>query len=187
MFAALLGPLTAAALVAASAVTPESHVASVEVLLKDLRARKSTTRVAAVAALADIRPVRREVLEALVDKLSDKDGNVRTATRQTLEQLSSADGFSELAAGLTRPPRPIEMTKPVYPHDAFIKKIEGSVLLEILIDSQGRVVRARVIQSVPLLDAAALQCIYQWVFQPAVKDGRLVPTIAHAPLNFRIY
>jgi protein TonB len=84
-------------------------------------------------------------------------------------------------------PRPIKMTKPVYPQEAFIKKIEGTVLLEILIDSQGRVVRARVIQSVPLLDAAALQCVYQWVFQPAYKNGRPVPTIAHAPVNFRIY
>ena len=84
-------------------------------------------------------------------------------------------------------PRQIKMTKPVYPQEAFIKKIEGTVVLEILIDSQGRVVRARVMQSVPLLDAAALQCVYQWVFQPAIKNGRPVPTIAHAPVNFRIY
>ncbi len=85
------------------------------------------------------------------------------------------------------PPRPIRMTKPQYPQEAFIKKIEGTVLVEILIDSQGRVVRARVIQSVPLLDSAALQCVYQWVFQPAVKRGRPVAIIAQAPVNFRIY
>ncbi len=85
------------------------------------------------------------------------------------------------------PPRQIKVTKPQYPQEAFVKKVEGTVVVEILIDSQGRVVRARVIQSVPLLDAAALQCVYQWVFQPAVKRGRPVPTIAHAPVNFRIY
>jgi len=84
-------------------------------------------------------------------------------------------------------PRPIKITKPQYPQEAFVKKIEGTVLVEIYIDSQGRVVRARVIQSVPLLDAAALQTVYQWVFQPAVKHGRPVPTIAHAPVAFRIY
>ena len=66
-------------------------------------------------------------------------------------------------------PRPIKITRPQYPQEAFVKKIEGTVVVEILIDSQGRVVRARVIQSVPLLDAAALQTVYQWVFQPAVK------------------
>jgi len=85
------------------------------------------------------------------------------------------------------PPRPLKITRPQYPQEAFVKKIEGTVVVEILIDSQGRVVRARVIQSVPLLDAAALQTVYQWVFQPAVKHGRPVPTIAHAPVAFRIY
>jgi protein TonB len=84
-------------------------------------------------------------------------------------------------------PRPIKITRPQYPQEAFVKKIEGTVVVEILIDSQGRVVRARVIQSVPLLDAAALQTVYQWIFQPAVKHGRPVPTIAHAPVAFRIY
>jgi len=84
-------------------------------------------------------------------------------------------------------PRPVKITRPQYPQEAFIKKIEGTVIVEILIDASGRVVRARVIQSVPLLDAAALQTVYQWVFQPAVKHGRPVPTIAHAPVAFRIY
>jgi protein TonB len=85
------------------------------------------------------------------------------------------------------PPRPIKITRPQYPQEAFIKKVEGTVLVEILIDSQGRVTRARVLQSIPLLDAAAIQTVYQWVFQPAVKHGRPVPTIAQAPVAFRIY
>ncbi len=86
-----------------------------------------------------------------------------------------------------REPRIIKKTQPTYPQEAFVKKIEGVVLIEILIDSTGRVVRARVIQSVPLLDAAALQTVYQWLFEPAMKDGVPVPTIAHAPVHFRIY
>ena len=47
--------------------------------------------------------------------------------------------------------------------------------VEILIDASGRVVRARILRSVPLLDAAALQCVYEWVFRPAMKKGRPVP------------
>ena len=85
------------------------------------------------------------------------------------------------------PPRPIKQARPQYPQEAFVKKIEGTVLVEALIDTSGRVVRARVIQSVPLLDAAALQAAYQWVFQPAIKHGRPVPTIIHMPVAFRIY
>jgi|GEM_PF-530095 protein TonB len=85
------------------------------------------------------------------------------------------------------PPRPIKSPRPQYPQEAFIKKIEGTVLVEILIDAQGNVSRAKVVQSVPLLDAAALQTVYQWKFMPAVKHGRPVPTLAHIPVAFRIY
>ena len=85
------------------------------------------------------------------------------------------------------PPRVIKQVKPQYPQDAFVKKIEGTVLVEALIDAQGRVARARVIQSVPLLDAAALQAAYGWMFHPAIKHGRPVATIIHMPVAFRIY
>jgi protein TonB len=86
-----------------------------------------------------------------------------------------------------QPPRLIKQTKPVYPQDAFIKKIEGQVLVEALIDSTGHVTRTRVIQSVPALDAAAIQCVGQWVFTAAVKKGRAVPTLIHVPVTFRIF
>jgi protein TonB len=85
------------------------------------------------------------------------------------------------------PPRLIKQTKPVYPQEAFVKKIEGVVELEILIDPSGRVVNARVVRSIPLLDAAALQSVYQWVFSPAMKNGRPVATRATAPVSFRIF
>jgi protein TonB len=86
-----------------------------------------------------------------------------------------------------RAPRPIRITRPQYPQEAFVKKIEGTVVVEILIDTEGRVVQARVIQSIPLLDQAAIDCVYQWRFQPAIKDGRPVPTVANAPVGFRIF
>ena len=86
-----------------------------------------------------------------------------------------------------QPPRAIKQVKPIYPQDAFIKKIEGTVIVEVLIDSTGRVARTRVIQSVPALDAAALQTVNQWAFAPAVKRGRPVATIVHVPVTFRIF
>jgi len=86
-----------------------------------------------------------------------------------------------------RPPRPIKIVKPKYPKEAFAKKIEGTVEVEILIDASGRVTRARIVKSVPALDQAALEAVYQWTFSPATKNGRPVATIARAPVMFRIY
>lgn len=86
-----------------------------------------------------------------------------------------------------REPRLIRQVKPQYPQEAFVKKIEGTVQLEILIDKSGRVAGARVIKSIPLLDAAAVKTVRQWLFTPAIKDGRPVATRAYAPVTFRIY
>lgn len=86
-----------------------------------------------------------------------------------------------------QPPRLLKQTRPVYPQEAFIKKVEGVVMLEIVIGVDGRVGRARVLRSIPQLDAAAIQTVHQWVFAPAIKGGRPVATLAQAPVSFRIY
>jgi len=85
------------------------------------------------------------------------------------------------------PPRLVRQTRPRYPQEAFVKKIEGTVVVEILIDTAGRVSRTRVIESVPLLDEAARDAVSGWLFQPAVKRGHPVGAIARAPVRFRIY
>ena len=84
-------------------------------------------------------------------------------------------------------PRLIKSVPPLYPQDAFVNKVEGTVVVEILIDSMGRVVRTRVLHSVAGLDQAAVAAVRQWVFEPAVKHGRHVATLAQAPVGFRIY
>jgi protein TonB len=84
-------------------------------------------------------------------------------------------------------PRPIKITQPKYPPEAFVKKIEGTVEVEILIDINGRVSKARVVRSIPALDEAARQTVLQWVFSPAIKNGRPVATVASAPVTFRIF
>jgi periplasmic protein TonB len=84
-------------------------------------------------------------------------------------------------------PRPIRLTRPQYPQEAFVKKIEGTVTVEIWIDATGKVVHTRVIKSIPQLDLAAIQTVKQWLFAPATKNGRPVAALAHAPVTFRIY
>jgi protein TonB len=96
-------------------------------------------------------------------------------------------GTGSIVLDYDSPPKPIRLTKPQYPQDAFVKKIEGTVEVEIVIDITGNVVFAKVVRSIPLLDAAAVQTVYQWKFQPAMKHGRPVSTRATAPVTFRIF
>jgi periplasmic protein TonB len=85
------------------------------------------------------------------------------------------------------PPRIVRQTRPRYPPDAFIQKLQGTVVLEIVIDASGHVSRTRVVQSIPLLDAAAREAADQWLFRPALKRGRPVAAIALAPVHFALY
>jgi protein TonB len=84
-------------------------------------------------------------------------------------------------------PRLIKHVDPLYPQDAFVKKIEGTVLVEALVDATGHVVKARVLRSIPVLDAAALAAVKLWEFVPARQHGVAVATIIQANIRFRIF
>jgi TonB family protein len=87
------------------------------------------------------------------------------------------------------PPSLIKPVRPDFPKPAFDARVEGIVLAEILVDAEGLVACARILQSIPGtgLDQEALRTLYGWRFSPATKGGQPVPTIARAPVTFRIY
>lgn len=59
--------------------------------------------------------------------------------------------------------------------------------VEFLIGRDGRVVYAWVMRGIEGLELAAVQTVAQWRFEPARRAGQPVPTIARAPVTFRIY
>ncbi len=95
-------------------------------------------------------------------------------------------GDGPVPTGYDRLPIRLLVTQPRYPPEAFTKKVEGEVKVGFVIDAGGHVVDARVVRSIPLLDAAALACVREWRFRPAFKNGRPVATRAMAPVRFRI-
>ena len=45
---------------------------------------------------------------------------------------------------------------------------------------------AKVLRSIPLLDAAALDAVRQWVFTPTTLNGQPVPVIMTVTVNFTL-
>jgi len=88
--------------------------------------------------------------------------------------------------GYDVPPRVLEEKKASYPEDAYRRGIEGVVMLEYVINADGRVKNAKVVVSVPGLDQAALKAMQKWRFVPAQKDGKPVATKANSPFSFCI-
>jgi periplasmic protein TonB len=84
------------------------------------------------------------------------------------------------------PPEIVDRVLPEYPARARTMKIEGQVLLEVVLDRTGRVEDSiRVSRSVPMLDAAAIAAVRQWRFRPARShDGSPVRVLMEIPVRF---
>jgi TonB family protein len=83
-------------------------------------------------------------------------------------------------------PRKIKDVRPTYPPDAQTARVQGVVVLDATIDPDGKVSTARVVRSIPLLDAAAVAAVRQWEFTPTFIDGRAVPVITTVTVNFMV-
>lgn len=101
-------------------------------------------------------------------------------------ELSSALRID--AVGL-EPPRLLEQVEPEYDAERARRGIQGVTDLEIVIDAQGVVVLAQVINSSldEELDRAAIEAVKKWRFAPGTIDGEPVPVRAVVTINFRIY
>ena len=76
------------------------------------------------------------------------------------------------AVGEIRPPRLVKQVNPVYPPLARQARIEGMIILEVTTDIYGRIMTAKVLRSIPLLDQAAIDAVRQWVYEPVIIQGR---------------
>jgi periplasmic protein TonB len=68
----------------------------------------------------------------------------------------------------------ISLPKPVYPQAAKMAGASGKVVIEVLINEDGKVVEARVVSGHPLLQHAAVVAAKQARFSPAIHFGEPV-------------
>jgi len=83
-------------------------------------------------------------------------------------------------------PEAIFKAPPMYPADARQARVEGQVMVQALVGKDGRVADARVVKSIPLLDAEALRCVRLWTFKPAQTNGQPVAVWVAIPIKFSL-
>ena len=81
----------------------------------------------------------------------------------------------------------IHGVEPVYPPEARRKGVQGSVILQVIVDEEGQGEEARVIRGSALLDQAAVDAVRQWRYRPTFLKGNPVPVIATVVVNFRLF
>jgi TonB family protein len=80
----------------------------------------------------------------------------------------------------------INSVSPVYPAMAKNQHISGNVLVDALIDANGKVTTMKVVSGPVLLHQAAMDALKQWKYHPAMLDGKPVPMHLSVTLQFRL-
>jgi periplasmic protein TonB len=83
-------------------------------------------------------------------------------------------------------PRKLVDVRPVYPDIARNARVEGTVVLEAVLDRTGRVSQVRVTQSSPLLDQAAVDAVRRWQYSPSTLHGQPVEVLMTVTITFKL-
>jgi TonB family protein len=80
----------------------------------------------------------------------------------------------------------VERIEPDYPQAARQQKIQGPVVLDVHIATDGRVQDVSVVSGADPLAQASTAAVKRWRFKPQVKNGRAVEAETRVTLNFRL-
>jgi periplasmic protein TonB len=88
--------------------------------------------------------------------------------------------------GNLKPPKLIYSEEPKYPVIAKQAQIQGTVIIDAIIDEQGNVVQARVVSGPGLLMAAAMQAVTKWKYEPTRLNGEPISVEMHVEVHFML-
>jgi len=85
-------------------------------------------------------------------------------------------------------PKAIHKVEPRYTPQARRALIQGTAVLEVVVDEHGSPTRISTISPIGFgLDDCAQEAVSQWVFKPGRKDGKAVKTISTVTVDFRLF
>jgi protein TonB len=88
--------------------------------------------------------------------------------------------------GEIKEPKKIRHVDPVYPQVAVAAHVHGNVVLECLVDPQGRVTEVTLLRGVSILNSAAIDAVKQWRYTATLKDGVPVSVLLTVTVTFQL-
>jgi len=84
-------------------------------------------------------------------------------------------------------PVAVVRVEPAYTEMARKARIQGTVIVEAIIDSHGDVIDARIMKGLPFgLEQEALRAIRRWKFKPGTHNGQPVPVYFNLRIEFKL-
>lgn len=83
-------------------------------------------------------------------------------------------------------PQPLNQPEPDYPEELIKQGIKGQVKVEVLLDTDGKVIDVKVVESsgIKEIDKVVVETAYRWTFTPAEYKGKPVQVWVPIPFNF---
>jgi periplasmic protein TonB len=83
---------------------------------------------------------------------------------------------------------PLQRIPPQYPRDAARGGVTGWVQLEVLVNADGSVRSAKVLDAKPkgIFEASAVQAVMRWKFKPKIKDGKPIEQKGAQKIEFNL-
>jgi TonB family protein len=164
---------------------------------------------ASIDAAAAVAMARRTQLEgrvmAILNPDVNRNGRTRLATAVAVALVMGMAPLAALRAGAAGPLAPataaqgavragreaqtpirIKHVAPKYPQEALDSKVQGIVIIEALINTNGEVAETKVLRPVALLSEAAEEAVRQWRYMPTELNGQRVPVIITVTVSFRL-
>lgn len=86
------------------------------------------------------------------------------------------------------PPRPTFTPDPKYPSEARKKHIEGKVLMEATIGTDGAAHDVQIVKSLGHgLDEESINALKKWKFRPAMREGKPVAVKIKVEMAFKMF
>jgi periplasmic protein TonB len=86
--------------------------------------------------------------------------------------------------GNLKPPKQVYSEAPQYPTIAKQAQVQGTVIIDAVIDEHGNVVQAHVLSGPPLLIPSALATVVRWRYEPTTLNGEPISIAMHVEVHF---
>jgi TonB family protein len=118
---------------------------------------------------------------ATVAEITDSNNAILTASAASIS--SNAAERERLAVGA---PELRQSINAIYPVLSQHSRVQGSVVLEAVIATDGSIEGLRVLSGPAILSAAAQQAVREWRFKPYLQNGQPIETKCQVTVNFSI-
>ncbi len=149
--------------------SPKRHATSITIDRKPIH--KETTSTISDKKTADKTPPSSDEIVLFEDK---EPSSQKPAIKTVSEPVSPGPANSSVETISTQAAlaRLVQRVEPEYPNAARQQHIQGSVLLDVLVNESGAVAEMALVSGSSQLMPAAEQAVRQWHFQPLIKAGQ---------------